>query len=194
MLIGGHEVLNAEPDGKIKSQGYAQSDMINVNIASYEIEGWNWMGSIIMTAMNKKGRFSFWVKTNIFSELHELLYKAKDCRKEDETYEELVKRFLSLIEEKREHLEALLAESEQELSKIEAREKEQKADEEAFAARWFGCSRNHFSGKYMSYVNNIDNLAKNTWTEYDKYIIKVVEEAEFDWGYYAKSYHHPKKR
>lgn len=89
---------------------------------------------------------------------------------------------------------AMLAEYYKHILAMQREERERKADEEAFAARWFGCKRDHFSGKYMSYVDSIDKLQAGTWTEYDaKYIIKVKEDADYDYNYYSRSYGHPRK-
>lgn len=108
----------------------------------------------------------------------------------DDIYEQTI----SALKKHEAEVRTLVADYYKQIRAMQQAERARKADEEAFASRWFGCDRNHFSGRYMKYVDSIDKLKAGTWTEYDgKYIIKVVEDADYDYNYYAKSYGHPKK-
>lgn len=137
----------------------------------------------------KDGYWQFWWSTDIYRILCDL---ATDAMCEGGSTEEIVNNFIKKVKEKEKELDALYNATEEEFNAI--LEKRRKKEEEAFAKRWYGCPRQHFSGRYMRYVSSVDDLKAETWTEYDnKYIIKVIEDADYDYNYYARSYGHPKK-
>lgn len=144
--------------------------------------------------LGEKENMNFWHDTKIYNSLRDMSFKVY-CYNDNA---KLIKNFVSEVKAHEAELDALYNASRAELDARLAKKKEEKErrrlDEEAFAKRWYGCQRAHFSGKYMKYVHTVDDLRANTWTEFNnKYIIKVIEDADYDYSYYAKSYGHPKK-
>lgn len=154
-----------------------------------------WKCDLADRCLGEKEYLAYWWETEIY---RSLLTIAGNAMSGGGSNEEITNSFIREVKENEKELDALYNASREELDAIlakkrEAEERERK-EEESFAQRWYGCPRNHFSGRYMRYVSSIDDLKAETWTEYDnKYIIKVIEDADYDYNYYARSYGHPKK-
>lgn len=73
-----------------------------------------------------------------------------------------------------------------------AEEVKEAEEKEAFKQRWT-IYRSQISGRYFSEAKTVDDLKANTWCEYGNRLIFVIEDADYDYNYYSKSYGHPKK-
>lgn len=153
-----------------------------------------WKSDLADRCLGEEEYLAYWWETEIYRSLLTIAENVMSGGSNEETIND----FIREVKENEKELDALYNASREELDAIlakkrEAEERERK-EEESFAQRWYGCPRQHFSGRYMRYVSSVDDLKAETWTEYDnKYIIKVIEDADYDYNYYARSYGHPKK-